>query len=119
MFGRPRLPFFICLRFRPAYRAQRGNIGAFWARGGHYCTAVFLLYGLRPLAAVSIGIGAGLFPEPPRLRASPKSAADPVVHLATEGAARGRGLLPKFGPVLTIEVEIVDEEERAGDDGQE
>jgi hypothetical protein len=60
-----------------------------------------------------------LLPESPAVRASPKSAADPVVHLVTEGAARVCGLLPNLGPVLTIIVKIVDDEERAGDDSQE
>jgi hypothetical protein len=65
-------------------------------------------------------MGAGWYCRNPAwLRASPKNAADPVVHPATEGAARGRGLLPNLGPVLTIKVEIVDDEERAGDDSQE
>jgi hypothetical protein len=60
-----------------------------------------------------------LLPESPAVRASPKSAADPVVHLATEGAAGIRGLLPNLGAVSTLKVEIVDDEKRAGDDGQE
>ncbi len=48
-----------------------------------YRTAVFLLFGSSPLAAVLIGIGAGWYCRNPAwLRVSPKSAADPVGHFA-------------------------------------